>query len=222
MGASMGIGGGGGGASQKTSTTQAMNWLNHLNDAKSPGPGFNPPPSLTDPRIGSMGTSSSSRGGLGSVLDNPNAVAETGQVGLCISGTAALWAGVGGQIGFGYAWDDHGQGRLYFYAGGGGAIGTPGFSVTGQFSESNAPKVDDLAGWFANISVGGGAGLDGAFDAYEGQDSNGNIIIGQGGSVGLGAGGSASTGPTYTWLASPSGVWNWLRHNILYGEHGAY
>ena len=68
----------------------------------------------------------------------------------------------------------------------------------GSFQGSNASSICDLGGPFVNASRGGGWGESATGDAFYGQDSAGNSIIGGGVTYGGGVGSTGFTGVTTT------------------------
>ena len=70
-------------------------------------------------------------------------------------------------------------------------------SLTGDAYASNAKNINDLAGPFANDSVGAGEGIDFAAGTFYGPSPDGSVI-GIGGSAGAGLGVSGSVTVTKT------------------------
>jgi RHS repeat-associated protein len=135
------------------------------------------------------------------VRNNPVSLADpsglnTFQVGLAGMGSGF---GLGFGVSFGVAVDDHGNYGFYVTPEGGAAIGV-GFSGGAQVAVSNAATINDLSGWFGNLSIGAASGFAATGDMFIGGDSNGNPVTGGGFSVGAGLGGSALGGPCYTFL----------------------
>lgn len=115
--------------------------------------------------------------------------------------------GIGGTAGVGFAIDGNGNIATYSYGGGGGALGTPGFSGGAQASVSNANTICDLAGPFRNLSLGGGWGPDATGDAFWGQGTQGQLVSGAGISLGGGLGADAFSGETNTTLGPIGHLW---------------
>ena len=83
----------------------------------------------------------------------------------------------------------------------GGGVGV-GSKVSGGFSlgASNAPHVSDLVDLFNNQSIGGGLGLYGSIDTFEGRGQDGQLVVGGGGTLGVGLGAGVSNTVTNTWI----------------------
>jgi RHS repeat-associated protein len=114
---------------------------------------------------------------------------------------------IAGTGGVGVATDGMGDVGIYVYFGYGGALGS-GLSGGFQAWDSNANTINDIAGPFNNLSVGGGEVVGGSVDTFEGSDNAGNQVVGAGGTVGGGAGLSVFAGTTTT---SVFPLFNWIQ-----------
>lgn len=132
----------------------------------------------------------------------------TFQMGLSISYSFTIGGiGIGGTASIGFALDGYGNIASYGYYGGGGALGTPGFSGGVNTAVSNGDTVCDLAGPFQNVSLGGGWGPDATGDAFWGEGSHGQLVEGAGLTLGVGVGASAFSGATNTVLGPIGQIW---------------
>jgi hypothetical protein len=130
----------------------------------------------------------------------------TFQIGLSVNWTLGAFTG---NLSGGIAIDGHGNVAAYDRAGGGLGIGAKlsgGGRVT--LGGSNGDSVNDLAGPFTTGSIGGGAGLVGSVDTFEGPGSHGQPVAGGGITFGVGEGASASGGGSGTgihpiWTPTP-------------------
>ncbi len=119
----------------------------------------------------------------------------TGQIGLNFGGTGFGLAGSGFV---GIAFDSKGNIGGYFGFGGGGGAGL-GFSGGVQGAGSNAQNISDLSGPFINGSFGGGDGVAGTGDFFNGPSDDGNVT-GVGATLGIGGGASSSAQITKTYI----------------------
>jgi hypothetical protein len=106
-----------------------------------------------------------------------------------------------------FALDGFGNIASYGYYGGGGALGTPGFSGGVNTAVSNGDTVCDLAGPFKNASLGGGWGPNATGDAFWGEGSQGQMVEGGGLTLGVGLGASSFSGETNTVLGPIGHIW---------------
>jgi RHS repeat-associated protein len=122
-----------------------------------------------------------------------------GQVGVSLSYT--FW-GLTGVVSGGIAFDSSGNVALYgAYGGGLGAGAGDSVGATADVGISpNAQTINDLTGWFTNLTVNGGDGVDAAVGTYAGVTADGRPVNGVTGSVGIGGGASSSVTRTNTYL----------------------
>jgi RHS repeat-associated protein len=107
------------------------------------------------------------------------------------------------QGGFGIAFDGQGNAGFYGFGGIGAGLGNSanaGLSLQG----SNACSIYDLQGRFSNVSLHGGAGFGGSFDAFQGKSDNGPVT-GFGLTLGVSAGASANLSTTGTKICGSRG-----------------
>jgi len=101
--------------------------------------------------------------------------------------------------GAGVVADGHGHVGTYNSVGGGAGIGADaGGGVSAAVS--NGECIQDVGGWFGNVSVGGGAGAAASVEAFGGPGSQQQPVSGVGVSVGVGGGAEASAGYSNTWV----------------------
>lgn len=149
----------------------------------------------------------------GYVVDDPiNGIDPYGewtfQIGFSFSYSLTVGGvGVSGSLGFGAAFDGHGDIGTYTFSGKSGALGTPGLSGGVQLAASNADTICQLAGPFNNVSLGGGWGPDATGDGFWGQNANGQTVTGAGLTLGAGIGADASVGRTDTTLGPIGHLW---------------
>ena len=119
------------------------------------------------------------------------------------------WFGTGLNIqgGFGAAIDSSGNIAPYSYGGGGGYLGTPGFSGGVQASVSDAKTICDLKGPFVNQSITVGVGPQMSVDGFQSSTSSNPDIKGYGVTVGGGFEAGYTYGETYTGLGSVGHLW---------------
>jgi len=121
---------------------------------------------------------------------------DTGQFGVGGQLTVGVVAGTAGG---GIAGDDQGNVGLYLTLGGGAGTGAGG-SAGLQGAWSSGQDINDLSGWFTNVSVGGGAGAGGSADTWGGSTDDGRQVFGGGGTYGIGGGAGSFAGKTFTWV----------------------
>jgi hypothetical protein len=119
----------------------------------------------------------------------------TGQIGINISFN--VFGILTGNVSAGIAVD--GQGNVAGYSAVGPGV-SAGASVSGGISlqGSNGNTIYDLNGPFANVSVGGGAGVYASADGFIGYGVDGQKVGGGGVTIGVGIGASTSATITNT------------------------
>lgn len=114
--------------------------------------------------------------------------------------------GIAGTGFVGTAIDGHGNIAPYYGGGGGigvGALGSGGVHV----ATSTGDTICDLKGPFNNASFGEGLGGTGTGDAFWGTGANGQLVFGDGFTLGYGAGLGSFAGRTDTFLGPIGHLW---------------
>jgi RHS repeat-associated protein len=121
---------------------------------------------------------------------------DTVQVGGGVQGTVGA---VSGTASGGIAFDGQGNTGIYVTLGGGGGTGVGGSGGV-QGAVSSGQDINDLGGWFNNVSAGGGAGAGGSADVFGGTTQDGRQVVGGGATYGIGGGAGSFAGRTFTWV----------------------